>query len=228
MNSRWKENPIVLQFLLGLLLFVFLSTLSYLIGLMQPSLSRLALFARANSTRTAIALTSQALYGPFPTATGPTPTASWTPSLTPTPTVTPTNTPTPTRVRYFINTSTPRTLVPQTGQTSTGAPPTEPPRATNTSAPPIQPPRPTSTSVQATNPPPQATDRPPQPTNPPRRATKTDKPPKPTKTPKKNIIAAECLYTEGCYDFLVDYAARLAYEYPEPQRFARVGDQAGR
>lgn len=219
MNSRWKENPIILQFLLGLLLFLFLSTLTYLIGLMQPSLSRLTLFARANSTRTAIALTSQALYGPFPTATGPTPTPSWTPSITPTPTVTPTNTPTPTRVRYFLNTPTPRTLVPGTDQTSTSAPPTEEPRPT--SIPPTQRPRSTSTSVQAT-------DRPPHATNPPRRATKTAKPPRSTKTPKKNVPMADCLYTEGCYNFLADYAAWLAYEYPEPYRFAGVGEQDGR
>jgi hypothetical protein len=90
-NPRWRENPIFLQFLLGLLLFLFLTALSYLIGLLQPSVSGLALFARSNSTRTAIALTFQALMGPFPTATGPTPTPSWTPSMTPTPTVTPSN-----------------------------------------------------------------------------------------------------------------------------------------
>ena len=109
MNPRWKENPIFLQFLLGCLLFLFLSVLSYIFGIIQPSVSGLALFARSNSTRTAIALTYQALMGPFPTATGPTPTPSWTPSMTSTPTPTPTVTPTPTAVRYFLNTSTPRT-----------------------------------------------------------------------------------------------------------------------
>src|SRR5215216_3095642 len=184
MNMRWKENPIFLQFLLGCLLFLFLSTLTYLLGLFQPSISSLALFARANSTRTAIALTSQALYGPFPTATGPTVTPSKIPSLTPTPTGTPSNTPTPTLVRYFIDTSTPRTLVPRIDLTSTAAAPTEPPPSTSTSAPPatrtsVPPtqPRPSSTSVQATDPPPQPTNQPP--THPPRRATKTPRPPRP-------------------------------------------------
>ena len=222
MNSRWKENPIFLQFLLGCLLFLFLSIVSYVIGLISPSVSGLTLFTRANSTRTAIALTSQALMGPFPTATGPTPTPSWTPSNTPTITITPTNTPTRTPVRYFLNTSTPRTLVPRTGLTSTGAAPTEA-RATRTSVPPTQNPptqrpRATNTSVQATDPPQQPTNPPPQATNPPKKATKTAKPPKSTKTPKKYVPMADCAYLEGCHDYLSDYALRhrenriLAYQ----------------
>src|SRR5688572_15063057 len=110
MKFRWKEYPVLLQALLGCMLFLFLLTLSYFFSLLQPFGSGLELFFRANSTRTSIALTSQALLGPFPTATGPTRTPSHTPSITPTPTLTPTSTPTRTPVRYFINTSTPRTL----------------------------------------------------------------------------------------------------------------------
>jgi hypothetical protein len=195
MKFRWRENPIVLQFLLGCLLFLFLSTLSYLIGLLQPSISGLALFANANSTRTAIALTSQALFGPFPTATGPTPTPSWTPSMTPTPTLTPRNTPTPTRVRYFINTSTPRTLVPQ-NSTFTNIPPA----ATQTA------PRPTRTSSPPTQPPARATRTR---NSPPVRPTRTRRhPPHVTKTPRRIIQAADCLYPDSCYDFVPDYALR--------------------
>lgn len=189
MNMRWKENPIFLQFVLGCLLFLFLSSLTYLIGLIQPTISGLALFARANSTRTAIALTSQALYGPFPTATGPTVTPSWTPSMTPTPTLTPSNTPTQTPVRYFIDTSTPRTLVPRIDETSTNVSQTEPPQPT--SVPPTQRPHPTSTAVQATDPPQQ-------PTSPPRKSTKTAKPPRSTKTPKRYVPVAACIDPLGC------------------------------
>jgi len=198
MNMRWKENPIFLQFLLGCLLFLFLSTLTYLLGLFQPSISSLALFARANSTRTAIALTSQALYGPFPTATGPTVTPSKIPSLTPTATVTPSNTPTATLVRYFIDTSTPRTLIPQINQTSTGAPPTgtSMPPPTRTSIPPTQQPRPTNTAVQATDPPQQPTNQ--APTQRPRRATKTPRPPRSTKTPRRIVVVAACVDLQGC------------------------------
>ena len=201
MISRWRENPVWLQFLLGLLLFLFLTVLSYLLGLFQSSLPGMALFAKSNSTRTAIALTFQALLGPFPTATGPTPTPSWTPSMTSTPTVTPSITPTPTRVRYFLNTSTPRTLVP--GPTSIGAP-TARPQPTRTSAPATQQPRASGTPRV------QATDPPQQPTNPPQRPTK--KPKKPTKTPKpprNDVLMAECVYLPVCYD----YVLRLRNEY---------------
>ncbi|HJR80599.1 MAG TPA: hypothetical protein VJ821_11035 [Anaerolineales bacterium] len=193
MNIRWKEHPIFLQVLLGCLLFLFLFVLSYLFSLLEPG-SGLELFARANSTRTSIALTSAALMGPFPTATGPTPTPSHTPSITPTPTVTPTNTPTPTPIRYFINTGTPRTLVPHTdqtstvlppGSTSTSVPPTNRPPATRTPIPPTNPPRQPTSPPQPTNPPPRATNPPPEPTRRPPRPTKTDKPPKPTKTPRR-------------------------------------------
>ena len=44
MKARWKENPVLLQFLLGVLLFLILTTITYLVGLFQPSLSGLALF----------------------------------------------------------------------------------------------------------------------------------------------------------------------------------------
>ena len=203
MISRWRENPVWLQFLLGVLLFLFLTVLSYLIGLFQSSLPGMALFAKSNSTRTAIALTFQALLGPFPTATGPTPTPSWTPSMTSTPTVTPSITPTPTRVRYFLNTSTPRTLVP-------GAPSTVQPQPTRTSVPATQQPRATGTRGV------QATDPPPQPTNPPRRPTKrTKKATKTPKPPKKYVPMAECIYVPGCYD----YALRLENEYPVTRGF---------
>jgi hypothetical protein len=121
--------------------------------------------------------------------------------MTPTPTLTPSNTPTPTLVHYFLNTSTPRTLVPRTDLTSTGAPPTEGPRPTGTSIPPTQRPRLTSTSIQATNPPQQPTNRP-------RRATKTAKPPKPTKTPRRYVPVGDCMYPDSCYDFVPDYALR--------------------
>ena len=203
MNPRWKENPIFLQFLLGCLLFLFLTTLSFLISLVQPSIPGLTLFARANSTRTSIALTSRALMGPFPTPTGPTPTPSWTPSITPTPTLKPTNSPTPTPFRYFINTSTPRTALPRTN-----ASPTAGPGPTRTSSPPTRQPRPTSTSVQATDPPQQPTNPPPQATNPPRKSTKTAKPPRSTKTPKKSVPLGDCIYLASCYDALPDYALR--------------------
>ena len=67
----------------------------------------------ASRTRTALALTEQALMGPFPTSTGPTPSPTFTPRDTITPTPTPSITPTPTRFRFFLNTATPRTLVPR-------------------------------------------------------------------------------------------------------------------
>jgi hypothetical protein len=166
MNFRWKENPVSLQVLLGCLLLLFLATLSYVIFFVRPTVSGLELFARANSTRTSLALTSGALMGPFPTATGPTPTPSRTPSNTFTPTNTPSVTPSPTPVRYFINTATPRTLVPRTDLTSTLAPPVP------TSIPPTEPPaRPTSTSVPPTDPPTRPTRTPVPPTDPPTQPT---------------------------------------------------------
>ena len=166
MNIRWGEIPIPRQVLFVFLLILFLLVFSSLVAWLSPSVSVLELFARANSTRTSIALTSRALMGPFPTATGPTPTPSRTPADTSTPTPTPSITPSPTRIRYFIDTATPRTLVPQTGQTSTSVPPTNPPR-------------------QPTNPP--RVTRQPRPTRAPRAThqPRPTRPPKPTKTPRR-------------------------------------------
>jgi hypothetical protein len=102
----------------------------------------------ASRTRTAIALTEQVLYGPFPTATGPTPTVTNTPRDTVTPTPTASRTPTPTRFRYFIDTAAPRRPRPNAG--STPVPPTaaliQPTNPPPTHAPP--------TNLPPTNPPP--------------------------------------------------------------------------
>ena len=211
MNLRWKENPELVQILLGIALLLFLLLLAYALGFIRPSVSALDLFSRANSTRTSIALTSDALLAPFPTATGPSPTASHTPSITPTPTNTPTATPSPTLFRYFIDTGTPRTLVPGydlTFPASTPMPTSVVP--TRTSLPPQQP---TDPPQQPTNPPQQPTNPPQQPTNPPqqptnnppphptRRPTKTPKPPKPTKTPRHLPITA-CLDPQSCSYFM--------------------------
>ena len=135
-------------------------------------------------------MTSQALYGPFPTATGPTPTITKTPTVTPTATITPSNTPTPTPIRFFLDTATPRTAIPNIGITSipgstfaptaifinTPIPPTNAPfQPTQPVIQPTQPPfQPTQPVVQPTQPPPQPTQPPPQPTQP---------PPQPTQPP---------------------------------------------
>ena len=111
---------------------------------------------KASSTRTSIALTEKALLGPFPTATGPTRTASALPTITSTPTQTITNTPTFTPFRYFINTSTPRTPgsrnSPVTSPVNTDLPPVQP---GNTSAPPppTAQPQPPTAQPQPTSPP---------------------------------------------------------------------------
>ena len=185
MNLRWKEIPFFRQFLLGFLAVIFVFVLFYLIVLLEPSVSGLELFARANSTRTSIALTSGALLGPFPTPTGPTPTPSRTRAPTSTPTPTPSATPSPTPIRYFIDTATPRTLVPGFDPGSTLIPPTSPPQATN-------PPRQPTNPPQATNPPhptnpPRATN-PPHPTHPPHPPTHpphSTRVPRATRTPRR-------------------------------------------
>src|SRR5215210_2479200 len=123
MNLPWKEDPTLRQFLLGFILILLVLVLFYIIAVMQPGVTVLDLFSRASGTRTSIALTSQALYGPFPTATGPTQTPTRTPSITPSPTVTPTGTASPTPIRYFLETRTPRTRVPGADLTSTAATP---------------------------------------------------------------------------------------------------------
>jgi hypothetical protein len=158
-NFNWKENRIPLQALLGVLLCIFLTGLFYVITFRRPSVLGLEVFSRANSTKTALALTSRALYGPFPTATGPTPTSTKTRTPTPTPTETPSKTPSPTPIRYFIDTATPRTLVPHGGSTLSSA---------STSIPPNPPIQPTSPPAQ---PPPQSTQPPAQPTQPPPQST---------------------------------------------------------
>ncbi|HJR80600.1 MAG TPA: hypothetical protein VJ821_11040 [Anaerolineales bacterium] len=126
-----------------------------------------SLFRSARTTKTALALTSDALLGPFPTATKPTATPSDLPTLTPTiPTATPSFTVTPSPTVTFISTATPRTRVP--GPTLTGVIPTFQPTATRiaptrTSVPP------TRTSVPPTSVPPTSVPptEPPPPTTPP-------------------------------------------------------------
>lgn len=114
----------------------------------------------ASSTRTALALTSQALLGPFPTATAPTATASNTPGPSETPTPTPTRTRTPTATPQVFITFTARTLAVRATFTNTARPtltrtavparptitripptvaPTEPPPPTPTTQPPTYP-----------------------------------------------------------------------------------------
>src|SRR6185295_17998127 len=139
-NLNWKVNRIPLEVLLGVLLCIFLTGLFYIITFRRPSVLGLEVASRANSTRTALALTSRALYGPFPTATGPTPTITKTPTLTATVTMTPSNTPTPTPFRFFIDTATPRTPIPNSPATSNPpAQATQPPAGPpNTSPPPVQ------------------------------------------------------------------------------------------
>ena len=117
MNSNSSDRSFYLQVLLGCLLCIFLTGLFFVITFRRPSVLGLGGSTRANSTRTALALTSRALYGPFPTVTGPTPTASKTRTTTPTPTNTPSNTASPTPIHYFIDTATPRTPIPQSGAT---------------------------------------------------------------------------------------------------------------
>ena len=184
MNLRWREQPLVRQILQAVLLVFFLALAAYLYALIQPSISSLEIFARANSTRTSIALTSQALFGPFPTPTGPTPTPSRTRAPTSTPTPTPSTTPSPTPIRYFIDTATPRTLVPGFDPGSTLIPPTSSPRPTNPPRQPTVPPQVTR-PPQSTNPP-RATN-PPRPTNPPHptHVPHSTRVPRPTKTPRR-------------------------------------------
>lgn len=88
----------------------------------------------ASSTRTALALTSQALLGPFPTATAPSATPSETPGPTGTSTRTPTRTRTPTATPEVFVTFTARTL--ESRATFTNTPP---PTATRTLRPTIPP-----------------------------------------------------------------------------------------
>jgi len=148
-----RERSFYLQVFLGVFLCLFLAGLFYVLTFRRPFVLGLDSLSRSNATRTALALTSRALYGPFPTATGPTPTASKTPTITPTPTVTPTITASPTPIRYFIDTSTPRTP---------GSPLSTAVLPVSTSAP----------NVQPTQPAPQPTQPGPLPTQPPAQSTK--------------------------------------------------------
>lgn len=77
-------------------------------------------FGGAAGTKTALALTSDALLGPFPTSTVPTQTPSDIPTITSTiPTATPSSTRTPTPTASFLPTATLRTRLP--GSTPTSA-----------------------------------------------------------------------------------------------------------
>jgi type VI secretion system secreted protein VgrG len=146
-SDNRRNNQVYLQVLLSCVLCIFLAGVFYVITFKRPSVLGLEVLTRANGTRTAIALTSRALYGPFPTATGPTPTITKTPTLTATVTMTPSNTPTPTPFRFFIDTATPRTPIPNSLATSNPpAQATQPPAGPpNTSPPPVQ--------IQPTSPP---------------------------------------------------------------------------
>jgi len=132
-----KENRGNLQILLGCLLGIGSIVILYVI-FKTPSLSSVELQRNARNTKTALAMTERVLMGPFPTGTRPTATVTKTPSITPTSTLTPTRTPSPTLIHYFIDTSTPRTGVPNSRNT---APPliSTAPAAINTPVPPIQP-----------------------------------------------------------------------------------------
>lgn len=162
MNFNWKENRAALQVLLGCVLCIFLTGLFYVITFKRPSVLGLEVFNRSNGTRTAIALTSQALYGPFPTATGPTPTITKTPTVTPTATLTFTMTASSTPIRFFIDTSTPRTPLAPAGRTSIAPSALAPTSVSvHTPIPPTNPPvQATQPAVQPTQPPPQPTQLP--------------------------------------------------------------------
>ena len=124
--------------LAGLLLIGLILAVYALTSRRSPDVAQMQ--RNAASTRTALALTSQALLGPFPTFTAPTPTASETPPPTFTPTRTPTRTPTYTPSPIVFITFTARTNVPRATFTNTPRPtPTrtpQPPPATATHVPP--------------------------------------------------------------------------------------------
>src|SRR6478609_1932480 len=133
-TSNRKEYRIPLQILLATLLCIGALLLVYAFAFKRSPLDAEAQ-QKVNSTKTAIALTADALLGPFPTSTAPTVTPSDTPTLTPTlPTATPTVTRTPSPTRTLIPTFTPRTSVagPTITSTSTPIPPTLRPTATRT------------------------------------------------------------------------------------------------
>jgi hypothetical protein len=130
-NRMYLQALLAILFILGLILVLYALT-------SRESPDTLEAQRNANSTRTAVALTSQALLAPFPTSTAPTSTPSETPSQTLTPTRTPTNTRTPTQTPIPFITLTARTGAPGATLTST-------PRPTRTQT---QRPRPTATRTR--------------------------------------------------------------------------------
>ena len=137
MNFRYlRENRMnilivfALLFILGVILAVYTLTSRESPGAANTQQD-------ASSTRTALALTSQALLGPFPTSTLPTATATEIFTPTWTPTRTPTRTHTPTATPVVIVTFTARTNQPRHTFTSTPRPlATATPRPTRTRVPP--------------------------------------------------------------------------------------------
>lgn len=112
MNSNFlRENRAQLLIFVAIFAFIGLLVMVYVFGSRTPSETDLNAAKNAATTKTAIALTSKALLGPFPTPTGPTPTASFTQRPTSTITLTPTITPTRTPFRFFTETNSPRTKV---------------------------------------------------------------------------------------------------------------------
>ena len=140
MNFRYfRENRANAMILFGVLLILGLILAVYaLTSLESPDAAGLQ--RDAKSTRTALALTAQALLGPFPTSTAPTATASEISSPTWTPTRTPTRTRTPTSTPITFITFTARTNQPRVTFTSTPRPPaTSTPRPTRTRVPTARP-----------------------------------------------------------------------------------------
>lgn len=162
MKAISKENRIPIQILLATLLCIGALLLIYTFAFRHSPMDTEAQ-QKANGTKTALALTSGALLGPFPTSTAPTATPSDTPTLTPTlPTATPTVTRTPSPTRTLIPTFTPRT---SEAHSTTTASPIIP---SGTPIPPSRTPvRPTNTSVIIIPTNTQAATQPPPPTDPP-------------------------------------------------------------
>lgn len=146
MNFRnLRENRVNIMILFAVLFILGVILAVYRLTSRKPP-DPADLERNASSTRTALALTSQALLGPFPTATAPTATASAIPSPSETPTRTPTRTRTPTATPEVFITFTARTLAVRATFTNT-------PRPTLTRTP--VPPRPTNTPVPPTAVPPE-------------------------------------------------------------------------
>jgi hypothetical protein len=150
-NLNWKENPVPLQVLfvglIGIGLILLLSIVAFWRSPLDAGAQR-----KANSTKTALALTAGSLLNPFPTSTAPTPTPSDTPTITSTiPTATPTVTRTPTQTPSLLPTFTPRTVIAHSTFTSIPIPTGTPrPPSTRTPVPPTNTPViiiPTNTSV---------------------------------------------------------------------------------